>query len=215
MSKNKTPKSQKNSDDNQDDYFAIDIFNQNTQNDDVDIFGNKIQQNVEFGTQTSSSPVVDMFGNNISQDVQFGVQRSFGEDVSPSIKDMINKLELAVKSNKFDEETSNLYQQISSFVTLERISQISPILNAPTLTSIRDKSLTFIQEQKDLQNSTQLNNPDKSPNDKHPILSTQEIKTMQAEFLESRNDYQKNIEDINQFNSENINQVNSKHLNKD
>jgi len=211
MSENKTPKSQKNSDDNQDDYFAIDIFNQNTQNDDVDIFGNKIKQNVEYGTQTSSSPVVDIFGNNMSQDVQFGVQRSFGEDISPSIKDMINKLELAVKSNKFDEETVNLFQQISSLVTLDRISQISPILNAPTLTSIRDKSSTYIQQQNNLQNSIQPNNSDKITNDKHQILSAQEIKTMQCEFLESRNDYQKNIENINQINSEQLNKDSKNH----
>lgn len=158
-----------------------------------------------------------IFGNPISQEFAF---QTLGENdnSSPAVIDMVNRLELAVKSNKIDAETINLYQQITSLITADRISQLSPFLNSSTINLIRDKSINLgdsninsdksiiDQKEQNIDNNFDKNtlipnidNQSDNQNIKqYPILSIQEIRTMQNEFFESRDDYQKNIENIEQ-----------------
>ena len=54
-------------------------------------------------------------------------QTGSASDISPAMYDLIHKLELAVKSGKFDNESIDLFNQATKLCSFDQISKISPV----------------------------------------------------------------------------------------
>jgi len=148
---------------------------------------NNIDNNTNnlFGIPTTSS----------TESVNFATTQN-SENISPAVRDLINRLEVAVRSNKIDNDAINLYRQITQLSNIDNITKNSAILNNATLSIFRDKEKELINQD----NSSQINNPqfnqssNFNPNNAK-IIDDLELRKMQAEFLDSRQPYQKSLEE--------------------
>lgn len=107
---------------------------------------------------------------------------------SPAFTNLLNQIEGAVRANRIDEQTIDLFRQISQLSNIDNIIKSSTILNASLIATIREKERAT---------NTEVNSQTATKNvtENAPKIDDIQLRLMQAEFLESRQNYRESLED--------------------
>ena len=90
-----------------------------------------------FGSQSANNSSQNFFASPTDGAIQFGAGGSNLDALNPAVKSMIYQLELLVKSGKIDQQTIDLYQQISQIIPANSISNYSTIVDNPSIEKIK------------------------------------------------------------------------------
>jgi len=125
---------------------------------------------IGFGIQNSKDSSQNFFYNQSDNITQFSIGDTKLDSLNPAVKSMIQQLELSIKSGKIDQQTIEIYQQISQIIPVNLISNYSTIIDVPSLEKIKQQSNFSTNNEQSNQHfidpidnhkSTELSNKDK------------------------------------------------------
>lgn len=131
---------------------------------------------IGFSMQNSKNTSQNLFTFSNENITQYSDGNNNSYSLSPAVKDMIHQLELSIKSGKIDQQTIDIYQQISQIIPINLISNYSTIVDTPSLEKI--KQLSNISPNNEQSNQQFIN-----PNDNNKSSElTKNDKDILAEF---------------------------------